>query len=475
MTDSSAWLIHDVLPAPARAAVMNDLFSRAGTHLDFLRCRSGRSDFTVGASPTATTTSRPANGSAAAAVLHRPRRRRTSSRRCARCWRRPPGRACALIAVDAAAVDEAERLVRRPRTRGSLEPWRTSRSQTTSSSSQAYATRGIPIAAITPQNDPQAGSPFPASSCPPAQRGEPDRPTSRRRSAPPAFTRRSTARDRGAQLYYPQRLLVEPGARRHRRHRLALLQRHRRDERPSTARLPGPEILSECSPGIIPYPVSEVAIDATRNWASAVGLWNLALDPAGGPVQLPNTGCGGCTGLVTIDEQTHTAALGLWVLPARPGEQVRGARRVPDPLRSPRQRLPFALRRLRRDRRAGRRGVPEPRWGARARRLRQLPAPRSSSPCSGGDARSSTRSGRGRPSRSRGRAPHDGSHADTQGTSTSRPAADRPTLQRVAVAGTYAVALAGGDEAPGVRAALADRRADGCTNVAAQEIEVVVG
>ncbi len=68
---------------------------------------------------------------------------------------------------------------------------------------------------------------------------------------------------------------------------------------------------SRSSPGIIPYPVSEVAIDATRNWASAVGLWNLALDPAGGPVQLPNTGCGGCTGLVTIDEQTHTAALGL--------------------------------------------------------------------------------------------------------------------------------------------------------------------
>ena len=51
MTDSSAWLIHDVLPAPARAAVMNDLFSRAGIHLDFLRLPIGASDFTVGGQP----------------------------------------------------------------------------------------------------------------------------------------------------------------------------------------------------------------------------------------------------------------------------------------------------------------------------------------------------------------------------------------------------------------------------------------
>ncbi len=67
------------------------------------------------------------------------------------------------------------------------------------------------------------------------------------------------------------------------------------------------QIVDECSPGITPFPVSEVVIGSMRNWASTVELWNLALDPRGGPVQAPNDGCPGCTGLVTVDEQSHTA------------------------------------------------------------------------------------------------------------------------------------------------------------------------
>jgi glucosylceramidase len=42
-----------------------------------------------------------------------------------------------------------------------------------------------------------------------------------------------------------------------------------------------------------------------RNWASALALWNLALDPAGGPVQPPNLACPHCTGIVTIDGATQ--------------------------------------------------------------------------------------------------------------------------------------------------------------------------
>jgi glucosylceramidase len=42
-----------------------------------------------------------------------------------------------------------------------------------------------------------------------------------------------------------------------------------------------------------------------RNWASEVTLWNIATDPAGGPVEAPNSGCHGCRGLVTINESTH--------------------------------------------------------------------------------------------------------------------------------------------------------------------------
>jgi hypothetical protein len=51
LTDSSAWLIHDELAPPARAAVMDAVFSRAGIHLDFLRLPIGASDFTAGGRP----------------------------------------------------------------------------------------------------------------------------------------------------------------------------------------------------------------------------------------------------------------------------------------------------------------------------------------------------------------------------------------------------------------------------------------
>ena len=42
-------------------------------------------------------------------------------------------------------------------------------------------------------------------------------------------------------------------------------------------------------------------IGATRNWARSISLWNLALDQNSGPT---NGGCGQCRGLVTIDDST---------------------------------------------------------------------------------------------------------------------------------------------------------------------------
>jgi glucosylceramidase len=75
----------------------------------------------------------------------------------------------------------------------------------------------------------------------------------------------------------------------------------------SRGQAPGADqVLTECSQGIEPYPVPEVLIGSLRNWASIVTLWNLALDPAGGPVQPPNLGCPHCTGDVTINESTQT-------------------------------------------------------------------------------------------------------------------------------------------------------------------------
>jgi glucosylceramidase len=67
------------------------------------------------------------------------------------------------------------------------------------------------------------------------------------------------------------------------------------------------QIVDECSPEIRPLYTAEFLIASLRNWASTVALWNLALDPQGGPVQLPNTGCSRCNGVITVNEHTHTA------------------------------------------------------------------------------------------------------------------------------------------------------------------------
>jgi glucosylceramidase len=47
-----------------------------------------------------------------------------------------------------------------------------------------------------------------------------------------------------------------------------------------------------------------LTVGAVRNWAKTVITWNLALDPNGGP---HNGGCDTCTGVVTIDPKTGRA------------------------------------------------------------------------------------------------------------------------------------------------------------------------
>jgi glucosylceramidase len=68
------------------------------------------------------------------------------------------------------------------------------------------------------------------------------------------------------------------------------------------------QIVDECSPEIRGFGTPEFLISSLRNWASVVSVWSVALDPSGGPIQ-PGNNCGGCRGLVTIDEQAHTMTL----------------------------------------------------------------------------------------------------------------------------------------------------------------------
>ena len=61
--------------------------------------------------------------------------------------------------------------------------------------------------------------------------------------------------------------------------------------------------VTECSTGqggIAPLSAIEFFLRSTQHWAKAVVLWNIALDISGGPKI--GEGCGGCTGLVAIDQ-----------------------------------------------------------------------------------------------------------------------------------------------------------------------------
>jgi glucosylceramidase len=68
------------------------------------------------------------------------------------------------------------------------------------------------------------------------------------------------------------------------------------------------QLVDECSPEIRGFGAPEFLISSLRNWASAVSVWSVALDPSGGPIQ-PGNDCPGCTGPVTINEQTQAITL----------------------------------------------------------------------------------------------------------------------------------------------------------------------
>lgn len=65
------------------------------------------------------------------------------------------------------------------------------------------------------------------------------------------------------------------------------------------------QIVDECSPEIRPFGTPELLISSLRNWARVVSVWSAALDPGGGPIQAAND-CSGCRGPVTVNEQTQT-------------------------------------------------------------------------------------------------------------------------------------------------------------------------
>ena len=317
MTDSSAWLLYDELPPSIGDPVMNALFGTSGIHLSSVRVPMGASDFTRDGRPY-TYDDLPAG-------------------------RSDPSLSHFSIAHDRAYIlpELRQALALNPAAKMLATPWAPPAWMKSNDSLanvrhsgtlrlaafqplaryfvkfiQAYRRAGLPIAAVSPASEPTNATGYPG-----LELSEPAEARWIKRNLAPALR----AAHLNTNIYghdsgwstisaaYAKKLVADRALDRaltgiawHCYYGSPNLMSTVHDMAPALQ-----QIVDECSPGITPFPTAEVVIGSIRNWASTVELWNLALDPHGGPVQARNTGCPACSGLVTVDEQTHTATFGL--------------------------------------------------------------------------------------------------------------------------------------------------------------------
>ncbi len=314
ITDTSAWLIHNELPPAAREQLMRDLFGPNGIRLNVLRVPIGASDFTRtgrpysyddlprGASDPGLTQFSVAHDAAyVLPTLREALALRPGIQTLASPWS-PPG----WMKANDSLSDWRRRGTLLPNAYGAFGRYLVR-------FIEAYRASGVPIDAITPQNEPGQATRYPGLNLSAAGEAK----LIAGNLAPALRAARLRTRIYGLDFAwrhaaFARALVRDPPV----RAALAGIAWHcyRGNPRVMDAihrLMPGADqMLTECSGGIAPGPTAELVITAFRHWASAVILWNLALDPTGGPVQPPNGGCSGCTGVVTVSERTHTVRYG---------------------------------------------------------------------------------------------------------------------------------------------------------------------
>ena len=311
MTDTSAWLIHDGLSPGSASMVLDSLFGSNGIRLHFLRVPIGASDFSATETPYSYDDLSPGQSD--------PKLQHFS------------------IAHDDAyilptlrqvmSIDPDEFLLASPwsppawmKTNDSLANMRgAGRLRDAARAAladyfvkflRAYRRQGVTVKAVTPQNEPDNWTKYPGMELSPHEEAK-----FVRVNLAPALARAGLSTeiyggDVGWRSVSYAKSIARSGAVRD----LTGIATHCYFGAPTSiaalhAEDPAlDEIMSECSTGITPYSTTEVEISSIRNWASVVAMWNLALNELGGPVQPPNAGCGGCTGIFTINPFTHTAS-----------------------------------------------------------------------------------------------------------------------------------------------------------------------
>jgi glucosylceramidase len=325
ITDSSA---HLLARSPRRDAVMRELFDpRGGLGLSYLRQPMGASDFVAGAHytyddvPAGRRDYRLAHFSIAhdeaeiLPLLRQARALNPSLKVMATPWSPP-----AWMKTNGSLV--GGRLIDDPRVYGAYADYFVR-------FVQAYRRAGVPIDAITLQNEPQNRAPsgYPGMDLRPDEEVRLVGLVGRRLRAARLATKilgydhnwSPHPNDAGppgdaADPEYAMTVMDDPGARRY----LAGTAYHcyfGDPARQSAMHAAHPDkaiYFSECSgslsqnpattfPDTLHWQTAMLTVGAMRNWAKTVITWNLALDPAGGP---HNGGCGTCFGVVTADPAT---------------------------------------------------------------------------------------------------------------------------------------------------------------------------
>ena len=314
ITDSSAWLIYDRLSAPVRLSLMHDLFGFAGIHLHFLRVPVGASDFTVSAQPYSydVTAGQSDPSLTNFSIAHDLRYIIPTLRQA---LATNPGLEILASPWSPPAWMKSNGLLDNMNGQGTLlasayGPFASYLVKFI----EAYAGDGVPIDAITPQNEPGSaalGTPYPGLTLPEADEAKFISQNLHPALAAAGLHPKIYANDLSWDaLAYADPLALGPAA-----SDLSGIAWHCYFGLPSVMSelhraAPGlDQIVDECSPEIEPFGTPDFLISALRNWATVAAVWNVALDPQGGPKQAAN-GCPGCNGLVTLNEQARTLRFG---------------------------------------------------------------------------------------------------------------------------------------------------------------------
>lgn len=309
MTDSSAWLLMTQAQRSARQAAFAKLFGRSGIRLGFLRVPMGASDFsargvpyTYDDVPAGHTDPTLAHFSIAhdrayiIPALRQARALNPSLRLLANPWSPP------------AWMKANDRLDNKGHSGQVLASAYPALAQYFVKFLKSYAAAGVPVNEITPQNEPGVPTAYPG-----AQLDFGDEAQFISGSLAPAL--RNAGLNVGIYgddlswdtVPYADGLASGPAA-----PSLAGIAWHCYRGQPGVmgtfhVQFPAMEqIVSECSPEILGFSTIELLISSLRDYATTVSVWNVALDPAGGPVQPPDSGCHGCRGIVTVSEADHS-------------------------------------------------------------------------------------------------------------------------------------------------------------------------